>query len=51
MREPGSILLIEDESLVVESLKGNFQDKGFHITTAENGEDGVRKFQNDSSIW
>lgn len=47
MREPGSILLIEDESLVVETLKGNFQDNGYHITTAENGEEGVRKFQND----
>jgi PAS domain S-box-containing protein len=48
MRDSDSILLIEDESLVIETLKGNFQDKGYHITTAHNGEEGVRKFQNDS---
>ena len=48
MRDPDSILLIEDESLVVETLKGNFQDNGYHITTALNGEEGIRKFQNDS---
>ena len=48
MRDPDSILLIEDESLVVETLKGNFQDNGYQITTAHNGEEGVRKFQNDS---
>ncbi len=48
MRDPDSILLIEDESQVVETLKGNFQDNGYHITTARNGEEGIRKFQNDS---
>ncbi len=48
MRDPDSILLIEDESLVVETLKGNFQDNGYQITTALNGEEGLRKFQNDS---
>ena len=48
MRDPDSILLIEDESLVVETLKGNFQDKGYQITTAHNGEEGLRKFQKDS---
>ncbi len=48
MRDPDSILLIEDESLVVETLKGNFQDNGYHITTAHNGEEGLRKFQSDS---
>ena len=41
MRDSDSILLIEDESLVVETLKGNFQDNGYHITTAHNGEEGV----------
>jgi PAS domain S-box-containing protein len=48
MRDPDSILLIEDESLIVETLKGNFQDNGYQITTAHNGEEGIRKFQNDS---
>ncbi len=48
MRDSDSILLIEDERLVVEMLKGNFQDNGYHITTAHNGEEGLRKFQNDS---
>jgi PAS domain S-box-containing protein len=48
MRDPDSILLIEDESLVVDELKGNFQESGYHITTAHNGEEGIRKFQNDS---
>ncbi len=48
MRDSDSILLIEDERLVVETLKGNFQDNGYHITTAHNGEEGLRKFQNDS---
>jgi len=48
MRDPDSILLIEDESLVVETLKGNFQDNGYHITTAHNGEEGLRKFQSDN---
>ena len=46
MRDSDSILLIEDESLVIETLKGNFQDNGYRITTAHNGEEGVRKFQN-----
>ena len=48
MRDSESILLIEDESLVVETLKGNFQDKGYQVTIAPNGEEGVRKFQNDN---
>ena len=48
MRDPDSILLIEDENLVVETLKGNFQDNGYHIITARNGEEGIRKFQNDN---
>ena len=48
MRDPDSILLIEDENLVVETLKGNFQEKGFQVTTARNGEEGVRKFQNQN---
>ena len=48
MRDSDSILLIEDERLVVETLKGNFQDNGYHITTAHNGEEGLRKFQNES---
>lgn len=48
MRDPDSILLIEDESLIVETLRGNFQDNGYQITTAHNGEEGIRKFQNDS---
>ena len=48
MRDSDSILLIEDESLAVETLKGNFQDNGYHITTAHNGEEGLRKFQNDN---
>lgn len=48
MRAPESILLIEDENLVVETLKGNFQDNGYHIITARNGEEGIRKFQNDN---
>jgi PAS domain S-box-containing protein len=47
MRDSDSILLIEDERLVVETLKGNFRDNGYHITTADNGEEGLRKFQND----
>ncbi len=47
MRGPESILLIDDEELVVETLKGNFQDQGYHVSTARNGEEGVRKFQND----
>ncbi len=48
MRDPDSILLIEDENLVTETLRGNFQDSGYHITTAHDGEEGVRKFQSDS---
>jgi PAS domain S-box-containing protein len=48
MRDSDSILLIEDERLAVETLKGNFQDNGYHITTAHNGEEGLRKFQNNN---
>jgi PAS domain S-box-containing protein len=48
MRDSDSILLIEDERLVVETLKDNFQDNGYHITTAHNGEEGLRKFQNNN---
>ncbi len=48
MRDTDSILLIEDERLVVETLKGNFQDNGYHISTARSGEEGIRKFQNDN---
>ena len=48
MRDPDSILLIEDESLIVETLKGNFQESGYQITTAHNGEEGIRKFQNNN---
>ncbi|TDJ62785.1 MAG: response regulator [Nitrospina sp.] len=48
MRDTDSILIIEDESLVVETLKGNFQDNGYHISTASSGEEGIRKFQNDN---
>lgn len=48
MRDTDSILIIEDEKLVVETLKGNFQDNGYHIITARSGEEGIRKFQNDS---
>jgi PAS domain S-box-containing protein len=46
MRDHDSILLIEDEGQSIETLKGNFQDNGYHITTADNGEEGVRKFRN-----
>ena len=48
MRDPDSILLIEDESLIVETLKDNFQENGYQITTAHNGEEGIRKFQNNN---
>ncbi len=48
MRDTESILIIEDESLVVETLKGNFKDNGYHISTARSGEEGLRKFQNDT---
>jgi PAS domain S-box-containing protein len=47
MRDPHSILLIDDERLLVETLKGNFQASGYHIVTARNGEEGVRQFQNN----
>jgi len=47
MRDSHSILLINDESLLVETLKGNFQASGYRIVTARNGEEGVRQFQNN----
>lgn len=48
MRDLESILLIEDESLVAETLRGSFQENGYQITTAPSGEEGIRKFQNDN---
>lgn len=48
MRDHDSILLIEDENLVAATLKGNFQECGYQVTTARNGEEGIRKFQNQN---
>lgn len=36
------ILLIDDESDILELLSYNLEKEGYHVTTADNGEDGIR---------
>ncbi len=40
---PRRILIVDDEPDVVEFLTYNFQKKGFEVTGASNGEDGINK--------
>ena len=39
-----SILIIEDDAAMRRVLKGNFEFSGFDVTTARDGEEGLRKF-------
>ena len=37
------ILLIDDDALVVKSLKGILEKKGYHVDTAFTGEEAIEK--------
>ena len=39
-----TILLVEDEPLVAETLSSAMQGKGHYVVTAANGDDGLRRF-------
>lgn len=43
-----TLLTIEDEAGIRESIGFFFEDRGFHVVTAGNGEDGLRIFKQES---
>lgn len=42
------ILIIEDEKNLVQVLKDNFEQEGFQVITAFNGEEGIEKFYSEN---
>jgi DNA-binding NtrC family response regulator len=43
-----SILVIDDDTSICETLEISFSEKGYHVSTALNGEEGFRKFQTEN---
>ena len=39
-----SILIIDDELLILDTMSKDLSDQGYNVDTAENGEDGIIKF-------
>lgn len=39
-----TVLIVEDDSLLLVTLTHQFEDAGYTVVTAENGEEGVEKF-------
>jgi len=50
MNEPFKILLIDDEPLVVEPIKHFLEGNGFEVITANDGEEGLRLFNQYTPI-
>ena len=43
--KPGkTVLIVEDDMLLLVTLTHQFEDAGYRVVTAENGEEGVEKF-------
>ena len=40
------ILIVDDEAIVRESLKGWFEEDGYFVETAENAVEALKKFSN-----
>lgn len=40
-----SILIIDDEVLILDTMSKDLLDKGYKVDTAQNGEDGIKKFR------
>ncbi len=40
-----SILVVDDEERVVQSIAGVLEDEGFRVTIAKNGEEAIDLFQ------
>lgn len=43
----GSILIIDDEPVVRESMAVYLEDSGYHVRLASNGEDGIKQFETE----
>jgi DNA-binding NarL/FixJ family response regulator len=41
----GSVLLVEDEKIIRDTISDDLIKEGYAVTTAENGEDGFKKYQ------
>lgn len=44
---PHKILLVEDDTSIVEMLSGYLKKEGYAVVSAENGEDGVARFRSE----
>ena len=44
-----SILLIDDEKVLLETISDDLKESGYEVTTAISGEEGLKKFQNASA--
>ncbi len=40
-----SILVIDDEALILDTMSKDLADQGYQVNTAKNGEEGIRKFR------
>ena len=45
MAPKGTLLLVEDESMLLELLRSIFEEEGYRVLTAKNGEEALRAFQ------
>ena len=45
MSEPRSILIIEDEEVILDVLSAKLRKEGYTVYTAKNGEEGIREFK------
>ncbi len=43
--EKQSILIIDDEALILDTMSKDLADQGYQVDTAENGEEGILKFR------
>src|SRR3990167_1093589 len=39
---PAKLLVVDDESGILEEVKSFFEEEGFHVLTAESGEEGIQ---------
>lgn len=45
MKLPAKLLIVDDDALLLASLKNQFEEAGYDVVTAENGEEGVKQYQ------
>jgi two-component system response regulator PilR (NtrC family) len=48
MGEQPVILLIEDEARLRDNLQTLLQNEGYHVTTAQNGAEGIKRLRQES---